>query len=260
MQSEAVAPGSRTPSAGDKVAIIAALASERRTLATVEVPGMAATIFVIQSGPGADAANRSALYAVANGATALISWGLAGGLNPAAVPGTLILPKRVVAPGLATLETTGQWRSRLESLCPSDLSVNSGDLATVPRVLLTPAEKALAEIELSAVAADMESWAIGDVARRAGLPFAVVRVIVDGPEDALPEQISSFVTAAGETRPVAAALSVLWHPGNFSLVMNLARRSALAHRVLAAFARQLRNNAFVPELTSLNAPRPGGYA
>jgi hypothetical protein len=84
----------------------------------------------------------------------------------------------------------------------------------------------------------MESGAIGAVAHAAGVPFVVVRVVVDGHDDQLPESIEAWVTSAGQTRvaPLARALLAPRELGMFTILL---RRSWVAQRALRQLARVL---------------------
>ena len=65
---------------------------------------------------GADAARarRLAEDLLAAGARALVSYGVAGGLDPALGPGDVVLPETVVVPGGKALDADAPWRLRLQ--------------------------------------------------------------------------------------------------------------------------------------------------
>ncbi len=64
-----------------RLAVVTGMSSEAALLAAAD------SLLVRCEGPGPDAARRAAEGAVAEGATALMSFGLAGGLDPALAPG-----------------------------------------------------------------------------------------------------------------------------------------------------------------------------
>ena len=216
------------------VAVLVALALERACLD--EVDGDRGLI-VYQSGPGPDRARATASQALARGAVALVSWGLAGGLVPAVAPGDVVIPERVVSDRGIWL-TDSRWLGALHAALAARFTLHSGALASVDRVLESPASKALAARSMGAVAVDTESAAIAAVAADAGVPFAVVRVVADGCDDALPAHVEQWIDAAGERRlaPLArAALAPAQWPG----LWRLARRSRIATGTLRELARAL---------------------
>ena len=92
-----------------------------------------------------------------------------------------------------------------------DNHARSGRLLTSARSVGSVEDKAALFERTGAVAVDMESAAIAEVAEQHGLPFLAVRVVVDSAGDVLP----AAVTAAADTKatwsPALSELS-LWRP------------------------------------------------
>src|SRR5688500_1374416 len=61
-------------------------------------------------------ARKGAERLVCQGVEALVSFGLAVGLDPSAMPGTLLLPEAVILPSGRHIKTTVIWRRRLVEL------------------------------------------------------------------------------------------------------------------------------------------------
>lgn len=224
------------------VGVIVALGLERRSLDPVTRIGNAVT--VLQSGPGPERAAAAARGVVRSGATALMSWGIAGGLVERAQPGTVVIPDAVIDVDGSELEVDPRLRLELIEALRVAPDLLAGRIVSVERILATPAAKTCSASVSGAVAADMESGAIARVAAEAGLPFVVVRVVADGPSDFLPRHAESFVTPAGSPR-----LMPLW-PTLLSLrelrrLAVLARRSRIAERRLANLARRLAESSFL---------------
>ncbi len=240
MPAGASAPERAAAPAPHAVAIIAALASERRTLNPgSRIPPGRRVCTVIQSGPGPDAARSAAQRAVRAGATALVSWGLAGGLHPDARTGVVVLPRSLVASGQSPVAVSADWHERVAALLAPGIAWLDGPLAGVEAPVITPAAKAQLAVTLEADAVDMESNAVARVAQASGLPFLAVRVVVDGPADPLPAAASSLVSPAGNVRFLAAALAALRSKDNRRSLRELGRRSAIAHNVLRQVAGRL---------------------
>jgi len=233
------------PAAGDPVwraevpreqlAVIVALELEaailRRALGRACSP-----LFV--SGPGLERAREAAQRAVASGARALIGWGLAGGVNATAVTGSVLLPRLLLA-GEGSWLTDPAWCERLALALGPDLPLLELPLYSAANVLTAPADKAALADATGAVAVDMESAAIAQVAAEASLPCVVPRAVADGPEDTLPANVEQLVTDSGRTR-VRGLFRMLLAPGQLAALLRLGRNSQIARRTLRQVAARLR--------------------
>jgi adenosylhomocysteine nucleosidase len=171
-----------------------------------------------------------------------MSWGLAGGLDPALAAGTIVLPHEVVAPEGAVFATTTLWREQLQRAIATSQPVCGGRLLTWPEAIGSPSDKAGVWCRTRAVAVDMESAAIAEVAAENQLPFLAVRAIVDTAADALPSVLSAAASENG--RGVARFLGALARaPGELPEFIRLYRRYRVARSALAMVAR---SGALVP--------------
>lgn len=224
-----------------RIAVIAALAVERASLDRHAAEGGSVTVH--QSGPGLERAAQAARAALGSGAEALVSWGLAGGLDPALAPGSVVVPSAVLADG-ACFPCDAEWAAAVRAAARAGVTsatapaVSAGTLLGVAAPLATPAAKAQAHAETGAVAADMESGAIAAAAAEAGVPFIAVRVVVDASGDALPPQAEHWIDARGDLRPLAA-LGAALAPAEWPRLVVLARRYRKANAALAALAARL---------------------
>jgi adenosylhomocysteine nucleosidase len=222
--------------AAQPVAIIVALGLEHVSLRRQALRSPPAGWIVTQSGPGHECAARAAAAALAAGAQALVSWGLAGGLAAGLDPGTVVLPRCVRVPGGETFACDPEWHGRLAAQLRAGFVVSCGDLVTVPAALGSPAAKRAAAAATGAVAADMESAAIAAVAARAGAPFVAIRVVVDALADALPPGVERWIDERGNQR-FGAALGAALQPGQWPALWTLAKRFRVARAVLERLAR-----------------------
>lgn len=171
--------------------IVAAFAAEARTLGAASralrrPAELADGTLLILSGLGPAAAGDGARRLAASGVGALLSWGMAGGLDPLLTAGTLVVPPEVVSPGGTVFTTAPEWRQRVTSGIPSPQPICSGRLLTCAEPLSSLEAKSLAFRRTAAVAVDMESSAIAEVAAAARLPFLAIRAIVDTATDEVP--------------------------------------------------------------------------
>jgi adenosylhomocysteine nucleosidase len=218
-----------------RIAIVAALEAECVSLHRAVARG--APWLVVQSGPGEARAAAAAERALAAGAVGLLSWGLAGGLDARVAPGTIVVPRRVLREHGAPYAVATEWHEHLAGRARA-LGVSDGDLLTVTAALHSPQEKQAAHAATGAVAVDMESAAIADVAARAGVPFAVTRVVVDGAADALPRDVERWVDERGARR-LTPVLRAVVMPSEWPVLATLGRRFAVARRALERFAEAL---------------------
>src|SRR5215468_66351 len=223
--------------------IVAALAAEARPLGTGSkgVDG-AVTLgdgtLLVLSGVGISAAAAGARRLAAAGARALISWGVAGALDPELAPGTLVLPREIISPDNVSFATATDWREHLRSALEAHYAVCTGSLLTCRAPLGSVAAKARAFRETAAVAVDMESSAVAEVAAAQRIPFLAVRAIVDGAADEIPRAALMAATPGTATLRIGRLLAALARaPGELPALIRLAGRYGSARRTLFAVAR-----------------------
>lgn len=239
-----------------RIAIIAALDVETAALRPLLASAAGAGIELRQSGPGAERAAAAAVAAIAAGADALLSFGYAGGLDPAVDAGTLIVPARILASAGQVWAVDSAWRAALVAALEPRWPLCEADLLSVDRVLVSPPQKQRAFAATAAAAADMESAAIAAAAAAAGLPCAVLRVVFDAAADALPANADRWIDAAGRQRwaPLAAAV---FKPASWRTLAVLARRQRHARRRLRQAAARLLAAGFGRPPVPAAAPQPG---
>ncbi len=189
-----------------------------------------------------DAAAQSARALVDAGAGALVSWGMAGGLDPALVAGTVFLPSEVVATDRTALLTSPQWRERLSEAVRTQGGaalpiVLQGRLLTSPKAIGSLSDKQTLFQQTGAAAVDMESLAIASIAHTHHLPFIAIRVIVDSAEDALPRAVTAAADSKGHLQVWRLMGALARAPADVAPLIRLAQRYRTANRSLAAIAR-----------------------
>jgi adenosylhomocysteine nucleosidase len=228
------------PEAG-LLGVVAALEAEARTLgvAVRRHDGLASLgggALLAVSGMGATQAAPAARRLVEAGASALMSFGLAGGLDPKLDPGTVVLPSEVISPTGARFPTSSEWRRQLSVAVAEMTPVASGTLLTSLRPIDTAELKAAAFRETGAVAVDMESANVAEVAAAHNLPFMAVRVIVDGAADVLPQAVLA-ASRGGQLSVLRLVCGLAVAPRDIVGVIRLARRYRAATRSLSAVVR-----------------------
>jgi adenosylhomocysteine nucleosidase len=235
------------------VGIVCALASEARHLGpTVSLHEPLASLadgtLVAVTGMGNSAAAAGSRALIEAGATALASWGMAGGLDPTLDAGAILLPTEVLGLDGQSFNTAQAWRDRLSGALATLAPVRSGKLVTRSRAIGSVADKAELFRTTGAAAVDMESAAVGEVAEGHQLPFIAVRVIVDSAADVLPRGVTAAADQEGHLQIWRLIGALALAPNELAPLVRLARRYRAANRSLAAIARtgSLAGHAFPP--------------
>ena len=161
-------------------------------------------------------------------AVALISFGLAGGLDPALPPGMIIVPQDVLS-GAVRYTCDAGLRAKLGGtthLC----------LLATPDIAATVSEKAAWHRKTKASAIDLESGAVAAIAAQHGLPFAVLRAIADPAGRALPTAALLALDPQGQIALLPVIRSVLGNPAQIPHLIRLARDAAAARQSLVRWA------------------------
>jgi adenosylhomocysteine nucleosidase len=176
-------------------------------------------------------ARRAAERLAVRGATTLLSFGLAGGLDPALPPGALIIPGRVLTAGGVALANA--------ALVSALGGTPETTLLASDRVVSKAADKARLWQASGAAALDMESGAVAEVAAERGLTFAVLRAVCDPARLDLPPAALAALDTAGAIALRRIALSVLRHPAQIPALLRLAQNARLARAALIGRVRQV---------------------
>jgi adenosylhomocysteine nucleosidase len=198
------------------------------------------------SGVGGDNAARAARALVAAGVGALLSWGVAGALDPALAPGAVLLPAEVLrrpsAIGSLSLQrfaTCHGWRQRVAAALQPHAPVSAGALLTSALPVAAAALKATLFRDTSAVAVDMESAAVAQVAAEHALPFITLRVILDSASVSLPGSVMRTLEPANAgRRALWRAWALVSAPADWGALLRLAGAYRVARRALSECARR----------------------
>jgi hopanoid-associated phosphorylase len=173
------------------VLIVTGLAQEARIAAG---PGM--TVICSSSDPQ----QLRALLTVFDPTTirGVISFGVAGGLDPTLKSGDVVVATEVLAGDARWFAGLSLNDELLASLALGRRRVVRGGLAGVEKVIAARSIKAALHLETGAAAVDMESHIAAAYADEAGLPFAALRVISDPASRALPQLVTAAIKPNGD--------------------------------------------------------------
>lgn len=166
-----------------------------------------------------------------DGCTALMSFGLAGGLDRRSPPGTLIVADAVVTADGRRLETDGEWCTRLWAPLKGDVKARLATLAGSDAALRSVRAKEALGRATGAAAVDMESHGVAEVAAERDVPFVALRAVADPVDRRIPGWIANAIGADGEVRYLQVIFGLIVRPWELPTLVGLAGDS---ERALAA--------------------------
>ncbi len=180
-------------------------------------------------------ARREAAALLGAGAELLVSFGVAGGLDPALLPGDLLLADKIVdAEGRSYAADIGARAELLSVL--KDERARGGALLGTAEVVATPDAKARLFAESGAAALDMESLPLAEAAAEAGRPFIAVRAVADPAGRAIPGAALAALGKEGRVDFLRLLAALARRPGDLAGFPALARDSARAKAALGRAA------------------------
>ena len=173
---------------------------------------------VLVTGMGSRNTERSLAAALAGSKPSLVlTCGLAGGLDPALAPNTVLF------------ETDdSSLAARLSSM-----GLRAAHFHCANRIAVTAEEKATLRRETGADAVEMESGCIHAICRQHGVRCATVRVISDTASENLPLDFNALATPELKMDFGKLALALAKSPGRIPALLRLQRRVSGAAKALA---------------------------
>ena len=195
--------------------------------------------FLVVSAADPRRAYEGAKALVIEGAEALLSLGLAGGLVPTLETGDVVLASAIVMPGGRRLETDPSWLNALAMALKDRPRTTIGAVAGQDKAIATRAEKAALRLRTGAIAVDMESHGVAAAAREAGTPFMALRVVLDPASSTIPRSALAGLGPKGETRGGAVLARLLIRPWEIPALCALGIANKRALDVLGRLAADL---------------------
>lgn len=165
----------------------------------------------------------------------IISFGIAGGLDPELPAGTLVVGSSVIGPN-DVWPTDEEWSRHLLALCPGAVH---GALFGTDAPLQTVAAKEGCFRQTGAHAVDMESHSAARFAAGKNLPFAALRAIADPAGRVVPDLALHGMRPDGALAPLPVLRALLAKPGEWAAVLALAGDVFRAARALVGARRRL---------------------
>ncbi|NOX94317.1 MAG: hypothetical protein GXP04_04255 [Alphaproteobacteria bacterium] len=246
------------------IAIICGLKSEAQAVSAVLD---ASKIRVGVSGANAERAENIAREFCEDGAMAVISIGVSGGLDPALKPGDLIIGDEIIGDDGAVYESdryllksittsfvtlsslhpeespgrdSATWRLvRKDGLVTKDEGkrapqdeVITGPLFGSDDIIESAGKKAALFQNHGCLAVDMESHGAARAAANAGVSFLAIRAVADPADRALPPAALGAIAPDGSTRMLATLGAAMRDPKQFPALLKLGADSGAALKTL----------------------------
>ncbi len=172
---------------------------------------------------------RTRLHGYAKaGCCGFISFGVAGGLSPCLRPGDTVVASAVVTQS-GILRTCLAWSKSLLQALPHARHLPVFGAGTA---IQSVGEKETIWKATGAGAVDVESGLMAEIAAQYGLPFAVLRVVLDPAHRTLPPSALAGAREDGKTDPIAVFRSLLKRPQDLPSLVLLASDARKANRAL----------------------------
>ncbi|MGH7897420.1 MAG: hypothetical protein ACREQQ_05675 [Candidatus Binatia bacterium] len=206
-----------------------------------------AEIAVMQTGIGPERAARAISWAGEIVApSVVIVTGCAGALVPGLATGEMVVADEIVTPAEATRDASARWVERCLRACRAARGVRRGRLLVSSSVLVNAEEKRRAAAETRSIAVAMEDGVVAAWAAARGLEFASVRVVLDGAETAIPEEILAMAGARGNVLPGRVLAAVARRPRLIVELLKLGAAQRLCRRTLELVHRRLLDDLRAP--------------
>ncbi len=199
-----------------KVGIIAAMPAELKTaigqkLRQGEIREINRNLIACCSGIGPKQSAASTSKLLESGAEGIILWGTCVALVSALKPGMLVIATGIQAEQ-GTIYRTQPDSGYLETALSGKLEIKTENLAESSILLCSPKEKKDLAIKTNAVAAEMEGASVAVICRNAGIPFIMIKAVLDTYEMELPGWMPAAIRADGSIPASKLISTLIQHP------------------------------------------------
>jgi hopanoid-associated phosphorylase len=163
----------------------------------------------MSAGGNPDATRAGIVRLIAQGADRLVSFGIAGALDPSLQPGDLIIGSAVRTRDGERQPVDQKWLAHLTTHLAA---IRVGDVVGSSHVVGLAEQKAALFRDTGAACVDQESHWVADAAHANRIPFIVVRAIADRAGDTLPAAVLDGLDSSGNPRTSAVITALLGNP------------------------------------------------
>tara|TARA_B100001996_G_scaffold281182_1_gene221627 strand:- start:1344 stop:2060 length:717 start_codon:yes stop_codon:yes gene_type:complete len=232
-----------------KLGIIAALPAEAKCFQTKKINfkspfEIKKNVFLCISGIGYKSSHDATKELLKLNIDALISWGIAGATCDLVTTGDLILA-RSVRNHKKIYYTTDEWCKKIiHHFQDSSHKLLYKDIVSTDEICATPVEKIKLFKKTKALAIDMESAAIAEVAIKNNLDFIAIRVISDNVTQSIPEIVIKNIDNYGYIDILKLIKFCMFNPSQINQILLLAKSYKKALKSLENFSIELKKENF----------------
>jgi len=165
---------------------------------------------------------------VKKGAKRLLSFGIAGALEPGLPLGTLVIGTQVASADGAW-SCDNDWINELSRKLPE---AHCGGVYGSETLVPTARDKETLYRKSRCLIVDMESQAVGQVAKESGVPFTVLRAVCDHSEMNVPPAVMAAIAEDGGINVPKALWSILKRPSQIPDLIHVGQGTGKALKVL----------------------------
>ncbi len=216
----------------------------QRSMADDQTP-----LLAMISGMGLDNALCAARRLIGQGAGALVSIGVSGGLDPGISSGGLVAADRFlhldggVFQEICHPHAKGSARA-VKTLSAARFSVRNGAVITAQGPALSAASKSALHRQSAALAVDMESAAVAKAAAEANIPVFALRVVCDPAAQSIPPDVFACLLPNGRIRYPALIRAISRKPALMIHLVRMGRQYHLSLQILQDAWRTLARSGF----------------
>jgi adenosylhomocysteine nucleosidase len=202
-----------------KLGVLTGLAREVNCL-----PKPSTEMLIACAGAMPDQAEHLSKRFIDQGCMALLSFGIAGALDPDVQVGDTVVSTGVINAKGDVLFTDNSWLQRVIVLLDQSLSpVHKGLIYGTDKIISTPQLKSKVYASSKAICVDMETHRMALVSSRASVPFLAIRVISDNTSSTIPSAALGVIGKNGKPLIGRVIRGLLRHPNQVTALMALSR-------------------------------------
>lgn len=222
-----------------KLLAVVGLKREARIVASGEIEP------VIGGGDAAGLAVRLEAAITQHRPDGVISFGLAGALDPALSVGDVVVASAVIAEGERRWPTDPGWRRDLVERLPGAILA---EIAGSDGMLIASEAKAALHRATKAAAADMESHIAARAAARHDIPFATIRAVSDTAERTLPKAVLAGMKPDGGANLAGVLGELARRPWEAPALIRTGLEAEAAFRALLGCRQRLGGALGLPDI------------
>ena len=232
-----------------KLGIIAALPAEAKCFQinelNFETPiEIEKNVFLCISGIGYESSLNATKKLVKLNVDGLVSWGIAGAISHSINSGDMVIARSVIN-HRNIYSTSREWQKKIIShFKDSSYKIFNGDVVSTEKICTSFEEKIKLFRKTKALAIDMESAGIAEIAMASNLDFIIIRAIADNADSNIPEAVIKNIDNFGRINIGRFLVYCLFHPAQIYELILLAISYKKALCVLTNISKELKKKNF----------------